>query len=301
MKDNFIPKLETESFLIGSFDAYQEEVKELIKANSNMSIEEIDAVLKGMPTTYRAAILSREGKFVGYIGLFNIDGKNNAGSIRFEVNEELSEEEKREILEEFKNYAANSLNISEIQETRYITSSKTELEKKEIIPSSNIVITNEMLVQGVSEEDLEKFSRDYSIPKLQYPFSIKVNGWTIGIIGLSNLIWSNKRANLCLFLDKSMGSEIIDELPGYLIDDYIAYVHSSSVHNITLSVSGSNKDMLEILDSTNMNYYGTIPFAASSGDSIESSLMFQHLPNMKKQNSLYIPDNKVISVSSLET
>ena len=301
MKSNFITKLETDKFLIGSFDAYQDEAKELIKVNEELTDEEADAILKGMPTTYRAAILNKKGEYLGFIGLYNVDARNNTASIRFEVNEELTEDEKEEILDNFNDYATNSLSITEIAETMFIDSRGSEINKKTIIPSSNIVLTNELLTPGVSEEDLERFSQDYSIPKLQYPFSIKVNDRTIGIIGLSNLAWPNKRANLCLYIDKSLGSDIIDELPGFLIDDYINYVHNANVHSISLSVSGSNKDMLTILENTNMNYYGAIPFGSMTNGNVESSFMFQHIPYMKKQNGLYVPENTTISASSLET
>ena len=308
MKNNFIPKLETEKFLIGSFDAYQDEAKNLAMANSNLTEEQAANILKGMPTTYRAAILNKEGEYIGYIGLFDVNGRNDTGSIRFEVNQELSDEEIEEVLNEFKNYAHESLHIDEVNEMHYITrnDSRIEKEKNELVPNGNIVLANNLLFPGIKAEDKEKFSQEYSIPlpqidRLQFAYSIKAGDKTIGIIGLSNLIWSNKRANLCLLLDKSLGSDIIDELPGYLIDDYIALVHDASVHNITLSVSGSNKDMLEILNNTKMGYYGTIPYGAKTGNDVESNYMFQHIPNMKKENGLYLPDNKIISTSSLET
>lgn len=301
MNENFIVKLKTNNYLIGSFDAYIELSKELIKNNSNISNEEVETILKSMPTTYRAAITNKNGDYIGYIGLYNVDAKNNTSSIRFEVNNDLSKDDKNEILNEFKKYLSYSLNITEIEEFMYTTNKQTEVEKKEIVPSSNIIISNELLIPGISEQDLEKFSQDYTIPRLQLPFTIKNNGRTIGIIGLSNLIWSNKRANLNIFLDKELGDEISNELSGYIIDDYINYVHNSNVHNITLSVNGSNKNMLEILSNTNMNYYGQIPFAAINGNNIESNLMFQHIPNIKKERGILIPDNNSISLSSLDT
>ena len=287
MNENFIAKLQTNNYLIGSFDAYIELSKELIKSNSGISDEEVETILKSMPTTYR--------------GLYNVDAKNNTSSIRFEVNNDLSKDDKNEILNEFKKYLSDSLNITEIEELMYTTNKQTEVEKKEIVPSSNIIISNELLIPGISEQDLEKFSQDYTIPKLQLPFTIKNNDRTIGIIGLSSLIWSNKRANLNIFLDKGLGDDISNELSGYIIDDYINYVHNSNVHNITLSVNGSNKNMLEILSNTNMNYYGQIPFAAINGNNIESNLMFQHIPNMKKERGILIPDNNSISLSLLDT
>ena len=301
MNENFIAKLQTNNYLIGSFDAYIELSKELIKSNSGISDEEVETILKSMPTTYRAAITNKNGDYIGYIGLYNVDAKNNTSSIRFEVNNDLSKDDKNEILNEFKKYLSDSLNITEIEELMYTTNKQTEVEKKEIVPSSNIIISNELLIPGISEQDLEKFSQDYTIPKLQLPFTIKNNDRTIGIIGLSSLIWSNKRANLNIFLDKGLGDDISNELSGYIIDDYINYVHNSKVHNITLSVNGSNKNMLEILSNTNMNYYGQIPFAAINGNNIESNLMFQHIPNMKKERGILIPDNNSISLSSLDT
>lgn len=301
MNENFIAKLQTNNYLIGSFDAYIELSKELIKSNSGISDEEVETILKSMPTTYRAAITNKSGDYIGYIGLYNVDAKNNTSSIRFEVNNDLSKDDKNEILNEFKKYLSDSLNITEIEELMYTTNKQTEVEKKEIVPSSNIIISNELLIPGISEQDLEKFSQDYTIPKLQLPFTIKNNDRTIGIIGLSSLIWSNKRANLNIFLDKGLGDDISNELSGYIIDDYINYVHNSNVHNITLSVNGSNKNMLEILSNTNMNYYGQIPFAAINGNNIESNLMFQHIPNMKKERGILIPDNNSISLSSLDT
>ena len=301
MNENFITKLQTDKYLIGSFDAYIELSKELIKNNSDISSEEADAVLKSMPTTYRAAIINKNGEYVGYIGLYNVDAKNNTSSIRFEVNEKFEKEDKNEVVSEFKKYLVDSLNITEIDELVYKTTGQTEIEKNEVVPSSNIILPSKFLIPGVSEEDLERFSKDYEIPKLQLPFTIKSGDRTIGIIGLSSLIWSNKRANLNIFLDKDLGEDIVRELSGYIIDDYIEYVHSSNVHNVTLSVSGSNKNMLKILNDTNMSYYGQIPFAAINGDKVESSLMFQHIPNMKNEKGIIVPENSAVSLSSLDT
>ena len=49
MNEKFIAKLETNKFLIGSFDAYLETTKQLIKNNSNINDEEVEIILKGMP------------------------------------------------------------------------------------------------------------------------------------------------------------------------------------------------------------------------------------------------------------
>ncbi len=301
MNENFIAKLQTDKYLIGSFDTYIELSKALIKNNSNISDAEVDMILKSMPTTYSAAITNKNGDYIGYIGLYNVDDKNNISSIRFEVNCNLEPEDRNEILNEFKKYLFESLNMTEIEEFIYIAPGYTKIEKKELVPNSNIVVPSKFLIPGIAKEDLERFSQDYTIPKLELPFTIKSNGRTIGIVGLSNLIWLNKRANLNIFLDKELGDDISNELSGYIINDYISYVHNSNVHNITLYVNSSNKDMLDILSDTSMNYYGQIPFAAINEDNLESNLMFQHIPNMKKEKGMFIPSGNSISLSSLNT
>ena len=284
MNRNFIAKLETSKYLIGSFDAYLDVTKELIESNINFSSEEADMILKSMPTTSRAAITDKEGNYIGYLGLFDVDSQNNISSIRFEVNNNLSSIDKKEILTEFRNYLNDSLNINDIEKIVYKTKSSMEIEKKTIVPKNNIIISDDMLVPGVTDEILEVFSQYYKIPKLQMPFTIMNKDKAIGIIGLSNLIWANKRANLNIFLDKKLGSDITSELSTYIIDDYINYVHDSNIHNIMLSVNASNQNMIDIVNKTKMNYYGQIPFSAINEKSVESSLMFQHIPKMKQVN-----------------
>lgn len=301
MNENFIEKLQTEHFLIGSFDAFLDTTKELIKDNSNLINDEVEAILKSMPTTYRAAITNKQGKYVGYIGLYNVDFKNSVSSLRLEVKEDLTEDEKNEILTEFKKYLYDSINITGIDELLYKTKNTQDIEKREIKISSNIVIPSKLLVPGISSQTLEKFSEDYVIPKLQMPFTIKNNDRVIGIIGLSNLSYPNKRANLNIFFDKTLGSDITNELSSYIIDDYIDYVHKSNIHNVTMSVNASNQSMLDILNDTNMNYYGEIPFSALNGDNVESNLMFQHIPNMKKENGIILPEKVSLPLSVFDT
>lgn len=302
MNENFISKLETNKYMIGSFDVYQDLSRDVIKNNSRISEEEVDAILKSMPTTYRASIINKEtNQYIGYIGLYNVDAKNNTASMRFEVMEDIIESDKNEIMDEFKKFMNESLNIQKIDEFLFTTKKNIEFEKEEIVPSSNIIIPSKLLEPGISEETMELFTKDYDIPKLQMPFTIKSSGKIIGIIGLTNLIWSNKRASLNLFLDKNLGSDITKELSGYLIDDYINYVHNSNIHNLNMAINGSNEEMLNLIKTTSMNYYGAIPYGYNTGEKVESNMMFQHLPNMKKENGIIIPDNKSISLSELDT
>lgn len=67
-------------------------------------------------------------------------------------------------------------------------------------------------------------------------------------------------------------------------NEYIGYIgiydidYKNSVASIRFEV---NKKLLDILNYTSMNYYGHVPYSAKNFDKIESSLMFQHIPNMK--------------------
>ena len=89
---NFIPKLQTEKYLIGSFDSFIDLSKKIIKDNSNLDDDRAAAILKSMPTNLRAAITDMNGNYIGYIGLFDIHAQDETASIRFEVMEELTEE-----------------------------------------------------------------------------------------------------------------------------------------------------------------------------------------------------------------
>lgn len=292
--NEFIKKLESKNYEIGSFDVYLDKTKELIKENSNLTDEEVLEILSSMPTTYRASIISKDTKeYVGYIGIHKIDAQHEIASVRFEVVNNLSDEHKEEITETYLDFIGKTLNINNIENFDYITKGNVD-SKKETFVVSNIVIPNEFLESSVSKETLEKYRNWYNVPNLSMPFTIKANNQDVGIIGLSNLIWSNKRASLNIFFDKNFDDDLAIELGSYIIDKYLVYLQESNIHNVTTSVSGSDKEKLEIIKNSSMNYYGTIPFYSSYNGNIESSHMFQSVPGMKKENGLYIPENKIL-------
>jgi len=68
-----------------------------------------------------------------------------------------------------------------------------------------------------------------------------------------------------------------------------------------LSVNASNQNMIDILNKTKMNYYGQIPFSAINEKSIESILMFQHIPNMKQVNGIIISNDNSVPISLFDT
>ncbi len=301
MRENFIVKLQTNNYMIGSFDAYLDMSKALIKSNSVLSNEQADNILKAMPTAYRAAITDSDGCYIGYIGLFDVKARQSITSIRFEVNTDLKPENMNEILVEFKKYLSEALNLTQVEELIYKTSTCEKVKKNKISPEKKIIFKSNFLVPEVSDELFERLSREYYIPELQMQFTIKSKDKDFGIIGLSNLNESNKRADLCLFTDKSLNGSLSNEELVGLINEYIEYAHALNIHNVSLSLNAGNHNMLDIINNTDMNYYGEIPFAALNGDQLESKLMFQHIPSMKKEKGTVVIKNKSIPLSLLTT
>ena len=79
------------------------------------------------------------------------------------------------------------------------------------------------------------------------------------------------------------------------------YVHSINICNVSLNVSGSDYNTLDILEESNMNFYAQIPFASINGENVESKLMFQHIPKMTKDNEIIIPENISYKISYFDT
>lgn len=292
MKIRFIEKLTAGKYKIGSFDSYQEETTKLIGENNNLETEKVNELMKSFPTTYRAAIVDENNEYIGYITLYNIDARNNTTSIRIELNKDISKEDKIVIKNTYINWVKSALNLTNIEEDTYITPKRHEVTQKKYESNPNIIIPNNLLEPGITDETIDYFNNQYNIPRLQIPFTIKSNNRVIGIIGLSNVIYSNKRANLNIFLDKNIDEEIAKELSTCLINDYIDYVHRCNIHNIMIAVSGSEKNKLELINNTKLNYFGYIPYGGiNSKGQIESNYMFQHIPEMEKVNGIILPKN----------
>ena len=305
MNKNFISKFETKNgYKLGSFDAYYDESKDLIMNNNDINHLEAENMLKkGMPTAFRAAIENKNGEYIGFIGLYDVDAKNKTASVRFETNCDLSNEDIREIYGMFEDYMCNSLNIKSIPKFLFNSENVAfNYNRKKVETSCNIKVTNQFLKEGVSDEVLAKFRRYYNNPKLnlQMPFTIVINDRVVGIIGLSNLSWANQRANLCIYLDKSLGDEVARELSSSIIDDYLEYVHNSNVHSVTFSVSGRNKPMLDVIEKSKMDYYSRVPFGSYVEGNLVDSLMFEHFPGMAKNDSIIIPENILVPASEFD-
>lgn len=292
--NEFIYKLESDNFYIGSFDVYLSQIKDIIKSNHKCDDDAVEQILSSMPPSFRGAIVSKKDmSLVGFIGMHSVDNANDAASIRFESNTVLSEEAKKEIHDEFYKYLEDSHNIHNICEYQYFDPMNIFEHKNQIV-KKDIPIRSNYLILGVDRKKLEEFSSYYDVPRLFMEASICDKGKVVGIVGLSNLIWSNKRANLNLFLDKEYEDDMDVEFVSSVINEYMDYVHNNNIYNISTSVSGSNKQMLDIIGNSDMNFYAGIPFGATYNGNIETNYMFQHIPFMESDSGIILPENKIL-------
>ena len=106
--NEFIKKLESKNFQIGSFDVYLEKSKELINSNLEYfkkikkSFLSEDDVLKSLPAIYRASIVDKESnEYVGFISAYDVDNQNKKASLIFVSDNNLSNEQINEIIDEY--------------------------------------------------------------------------------------------------------------------------------------------------------------------------------------------------------
>ncbi len=302
METFFIPKFKTNKFFIGSFDTYYDSTLRLIKSNSKISTKKAEDVINSLNENYRASITDCNKNYIGYIGLYNIDEQEHMASIRLEINYPLiNEDDKNEILSEYRSWMWDSLRLTIEEEIIFKDPGYSEVKKSNHIFNGRQARSNSLLIPGISQEVLDKFSEYYSLPNMIYPFSIRYRDRIIGIIGLNNVIWSNERTDLKLFLDKSLGDDIIEVFSSSVIDDYLDYVHSLNIYNVCFCVSGSDYNTLDIIEESKLNYYGQIPLASLNEGKIESKIMFQHIPKMKMNEEFVIPKNISYDISVFNT
>lgn len=292
MKNLFIPKIVANRFRIGSFDLYKELSKELIMKNSLLDSSEALSIIDSMPEEYRASIVYIDGSYTGFIGLYNINEMAHTASIRLELNSNfIDEKDKNLIIQKYKKWVDNSLGLYITEEITFINPVHKLVESISFsIPSFSFSV-NHFLLPGISRCVFEKFLEQYyyDIPDLEFSFSIKYKNTIPAIIGLSDIVWSNSCANLYLFLDKDLGDAFPVHL-GEILNNYLEYVHHLNIHNISCSVSSHDKNILQVITSSNMRYYGQIPFSSLDGENAVSSLLFQHVPGMFSDDSFTLPD-----------
>ena len=293
--NGFIKKLETENFEIGSFDTYIENSSKLMDDNKDIGFDS-EELLKKLPTTYRASVVSKQDKsYIGFIGVFDVDSRNDATSIIFETNKRLSDEELEEVIGEYKEFLDKTLNIRNIKDLIVVNGDRSMAEHQELV-IKEVTVNSKHLESGVSEEDKKKYEEmGYTIPNLQMAYTIKDGSKTIGIIGLTNLLWSNKRANLQVFFDKEIDDSFIEDFGASVISEYLDLLHENNLYSISSSISGSNKNMLNTMINSGMDFYAAVPYASKFGDDTETNYLFQHYPDMERKNGIYLPENKIIT------
>jgi GNAT superfamily N-acetyltransferase len=289
--NEFIPKLYTDNFMLGSFDVYLDKSKELIEKH----IGSIPGILEDMPTSLRASVVSKiDNSYLGFISVVDMNPEDNYTSLILVLKDYLDEDKVDEIVNSYKEFLYNDLGIADIKDYLLINGNVTTEECHDVI-SSEVLLTASCLREGIDEKEKEKLVEEgYTIPNLQMPCTIKDGISSVGLVGLTNLIWSNRRANLFVFVDKDKDESFIrDVIPG-VVNEYLEYVHNRSLYNVSMSISGSDINMMNTILSSNMNFYASLPYASSYKGNVESKYLFQSYPGMKKENGLYLPENKII-------
>lgn len=288
----FVPKLYTDNFMIGSFDVYLDKSKELIDKNPAV----LEGLLDKMPTALRASVVRKDNRsYLGFISAINMNNENSYTSLVLVLENGLETEKTDEIVNSYRDFLYNDLGITDIKDYLLINGKAVTEECNDVL-SVEILLSDDNLRDGIDEKEKAKLIEEgYNIPNLQIPCTIVDDGESIGLIGLTNLIWSNRRANLQVFIDKEKDEDYISEAVPKIVDEYLNYVHNKNLYNISMSVSGSDINMMNAILNSNMNFYASIPYASSYKDNVESNYLFQNYPYMKKENGLYLPKNKIIT------
>ena len=289
---DFVEKFTAGEYKIGSFDSFIDDTVKLISKNNGISVKNAKKFIGSFPVYFRAAIVDQNNDYIGYITLFNVDPSTNTTSIRFEVNKDISVTDKTTIVETFKNWVKSSLNYNSFQKEIFISPEYKEEKDNKIEYKANFIMNNNLLISGIDNKVYNYFNDYYKIPDLILPFTIKSSDKVLGIVGLCNVNYHNRRANLCIYFDKNIHDDIRNYLTSSVIDDYIDYVHNSNIHNLTIAIAGHDKSKLEIVNDSKMNYFGYIPYGSINYDGIvESKFMFQHTPNMENNKNIVLPKN----------
>ena len=291
---DFVEKFNTGKYKIGSFDSFYYDSINLIISNNRLSGKQAKKIIDSFPDNFRASIVDSDGNYIGFIALYDCDPSINTTSIRFEANKNISNEDKSSIIDTYKSWIRSALNYTNIEEELFITPDYREEKRCHIEPRANIIMNNSLLEAGIDSKVYDYFNYYYKLPSLRLPFTIKSQDKVLGIVGLCNVNYHNKRANLCIYFDHNIGQDIKNYLASSVIDDYIDYVHKSNIHNLTIAIPGHDKTKLDIAKDTKMNYFGYIPYGSINYDgNLESKYMFQHIPNMRKEEGLILPKNIV--------
>lgn len=133
---NFIPKLKTKKYEIGSFDVFLDQTRTLISKNiSNkdfLTSKNEELLLDKLPSAYRASIVSKENKkYIGYISAYDIAFEDDMASIILETDIKLSKLDLDEIITVYKDFLYDDLYIKNIKELHITNFDEVIIERKE--------------------------------------------------------------------------------------------------------------------------------------------------------------------------
>ena len=274
----FIPKLYTDNFMIGSFDVFEDKSKKIIERD----IKSIPDFFKKLPTGLRASIVNKKDKsYVGFISVYDMDEENSCTSIVLGLESDLEDENKKdEIIDSYKEFLRDDLGITKVN---VILDGKKSRSKSKLITPTKVVLNSDVLKEDKTDSIIGKLEEQgYTIPNLKMPCIIVDGEEEVGLIGLDKLIWANRRANLHVFIDNEREESYIREVVPRVINEYLEYVHNRNLFNVSFAVSDGDVNMLEAVKNSEMNRYASIPFASSYNNLVFTKHLFQSYPEMVK-------------------
>lgn len=288
VQKNFIPKLETEKYLLGSFDACLQESRSLVLENSLLDelseidtkectvgdsklLEIIDKYLSTLPTLFRAAITTKEKEYVGYIALTNVCYPKHSTDVIMEVKKDLSNKAINEILDEYMEYVHDFLNLKTFhtvtikQKGNMVVNTIHKKNNDEKLSISTTVLDSWINLKYIEEKNQEH--------NLVYPCAMLDNDKTIGIIGLKNVNYPNQRAQIEMVFEDDYQE---DYKVGMYLESYARFVKRYDIPDAMCLIPASNKIRRESAEKANFSYFGCIPYSIQNKNEDYESLLIYH-------------------------
>lgn len=273
MDNNFIEKLSTFDYEIGSLNVFYGDIVNLISRKQNVTFIKAKSILNDLKLNSRAAIVEKDtNKLVGYIGIKNIDIYKSKIQIEKDFFFDIDEEKKEEIEKVYCHWVKQNYGNKEFADSISLDINIGKITHSNLFPG--ISIGNSITIK--------KWNGHLS--NLFYPCSIiSDNKEFIGAIGLSDYSANSRKGTLNVIVDPSMPDSIKIKFIPEIINSYLDYAHSLNIHNITFALSASDQLGMEILKNTKMHLFAEVPlsFYDRSTNVMESKLLYQHVPGIK--------------------
>jgi len=306
MSDVFIPKGGYGTTSFGSYMPYEEEALKMLKRRYKLVRDKKQGIdeakeqadkLKGALASYRAAVVDENGKFVGFLGAYNVNALQGTASIVCELKNKRYNIKK--VLAAYKSYLSSSIGIKTIEdETDSILDVKPQPEATEHVIKNSSNLT----MKPLSPDKKEELRGTFKYPKsgLSHPYAIVgKRGKVRAVIGLTALQGSNKRADLNIYFDPKSKHDTLKMLNSDVFSKYVEFVHGLGVHNVRYTTGVSNKATWSMVSNADFAVYATIPKAFRKGNKVEDLVCFESSTDRKgwKKSMFYYGDS--VEVSSL--